>query len=245
VCGRFELSSAADVLARVFGLVDIPALEPRFNVAPMQGIFVVRRNGDARVGEMMRWGFVPAWAKEPSIGSRLINARCETIGVKPAFRNAFVRRRCLIPADSFYEWKILDNDEKIRFGYSGRKTYKQPVRVFPAIDNLFAFAGLWEHWQDPGGSGTAIDSCAIITTKANELLRSIHERMPVIVRGEDFGRWLNCGDERVSVDDFNGIFTGFGADEMRFHFVSQKVNKAGFDSQECVEEFNGEGGLFG
>jgi len=179
------------------------------------------------------------------MGSRLINARSETIGVKPAYRNAFVRRRCLIPADSFYEWKILDNDEKIRFGYSGRKKYKQPVRVVSANGNLFAFAGLWEHWEDPGGSGTVIHSCTIITTKANELLRPIHERMPVIIREDDFDRWLNCDDEKVADGYFRGVFTGLSADEMRFHFVSRKVNKAEFDSRECVEEFHGEGGLFG
>jgi putative SOS response-associated peptidase YedK len=178
MCGRFTLTVSSEVLAEHFGLEAVPPLEPRFNIAPTQAVAVVwvRPARQRRELAILQWGLIPSWAEDPTIGSRLINARAETVSEKPAFRVAFKYRRCLMLADGFYEWK-------------GKGKYRQPYYFRLKDGRPFAFAGLWEHWM--GADGSDIETCALITTEANPRVRSIHERMPVILRPEDYDFWLD------------------------------------------------------
>lgn len=178
MCGRFTLFDTADAVAERFGLADTPSLSPRYNIAPSQEVAAVRipPGGPARELVPLRWGLVPSWAKDPAVGNRMINARAETAAGKPAFRSAIRRRRCLVPADGFYEWK--------RAG--GRK---QPYYIRLRDGGIFAFAGLWESWE--GAGHASVESCAILTTGSNDLLRPIHERMPVILSPRDYDRWIS------------------------------------------------------
>jgi len=170
MCGRYALHSNPDVVALMFGLSEIPAYTARYNIAPSAQVLIVRKNEAA----MVRWGLVPRWAKDPAIGAKMNNARAESVAEKPSFREAFRKRRCLIPANGFYEWK----------SEGGRK---QPYYIYPSGGALFAFAGLWEQWQD-------LQTCAIITTEANEKMAAVHDRMPVVVSPADYAAWLAGGE---------------------------------------------------
>lgn len=161
----------------MFGYSETPNFPPRNHIAPAQPIAIVRGEGDDRHFCLVRWGFVPSWAKEMKPGKPLINARAETVFEKPSFRHSIRRRRCLIPADGFYEWKG---------DVPGKKT---PYHITRPDDGLFAFGGIWEHWTSPDGS--ELQSAAILTTRANAQLETIHHRMPVVVQPEDYGRWLD------------------------------------------------------
>ena len=177
MCGRFSLTSPIEAMRHVFGFDELPNLGARYNIAPTQDVTVIRSDTDgARELVMMRWGLVPSWAKEIGNKAPLINARGETVAEKPAFRSAFAKRRCLIPADGFYEWKA-----------SGTGT-KQPYRIALPNNELFAFAGIRELWQS--SEGASIESCAIITTAASPQITSIHHRMPVILTAETCDAWL-------------------------------------------------------
>ena len=167
MCGRYSLHSNPEVVALLFGLSEIPAYQARYNIAPTAQVLIVRESGAA----MVKWGLVPHWAKDPSGGARMNNARAETVAEKPSFRDAYRQRRCLIPANGFYEWKLENG-------------VKQPFYVYPSAGALFAFAGLWEQWQD-------LQTCAIITTDANEKMAAVHERMPVIVSPAEYSAWLS------------------------------------------------------
>src|SRR5687767_14825889 len=171
MCGRYSLHGNPEVVALLFGLSEIPAHHARYNIAPTAQVLIVRESGAA----MVKWGLVPHWAKDPSGGARMNNARAETVAEKPSFRDAYRQRRCLIPANGFYEWKLQDG-------------VKQPYYVYPSGGALFAFAGLWEQWQDPHLS---LETCAIITTDANEKMAAVHERMPVIVSPAEYSAWLS------------------------------------------------------
>jgi putative SOS response-associated peptidase YedK len=177
MCGRFLLSTPARELALHFD-VEVPELFPRYNIAPTQPIGIVRlAEGQAqREWATVSWGLVPGWAGDADVGSRLINARAETAADKPSFRTAFRRRRCLVPADGFYEWKP-----------AGR--HKQPHLIRPRQGGSFAFAGLWECWHGPGGA--CLETAAILTTTANEAVQPIHDRMPVLLRPQDYVAWLD------------------------------------------------------
>jgi len=178
VCGRYVLTSPSEAIAAHFRLADVPAYPPRYNIAPTQTALVIRETPEGgREAVGLRWGLIPFWAKEPSIGSRLINARAEGLVDKPAFRAAFRRRRCLVPADGFFEWRAL----------AGRR--KQPYYVRLASGEPFAMAGLWEQWRPP--EGDPIATFTIVTTAANEALRALHDRMPVIVAPADYDEWLS------------------------------------------------------
>ena len=168
MCGRFALFTSPEALARLFGVAEAPALEPRYNIAPTQNIAAVRiaPEGKAREWALLRWGLVPFWAADPRIGSRLINARSETAAEKPAFRHAFRLRRCLVPADGFYEWQRLARE-------------RRPYFIRLRERETFAIAGLWEEWRGP--EGVAIASCTLLTTEANALMRPLHDRMPAIL----------------------------------------------------------------
>ena len=177
MCGRYSLISPVESVVRLFGLDCRPRLPQRYNIAPNQEVPVVRDRGGGRTLDYMRWGLVPPWAKDAAIGQRMINARAETVMEKPSFRNAFKLRRCLIPADGFYEWQVR------------AKGPKQPYRICREDGSLFAFAGLWETWGD-GGEDELL-TCTIVTTEANRSLGKIHQRMPVILGEGDFSVWLD------------------------------------------------------
>ena len=191
MCGRFSLTTPVDGIRRLFGFSQIPNLPARYNIAPTQAVLNVRASkpGEEDLGGegvrdafLARWGLIPSWAKDPSIGAKMINARAETITEKPSFRAAFRRRRCLIPADSFYEWKTIGGA-------------KQAFRITFDDGEPFAFAALWEDWL--GADGSEIESCTIVTTDAAPAIEDIHHRMPVILDPEGFETWLTGEPEKA------------------------------------------------
>ncbi len=177
MCGRFTLKAPAEKLRETFLLFDIPDITPRYNIAPTQQILAVRQeeSGNPRA-TFLRWGLLPSWAKDKKIGASLINARADSVATKPSFRTAFKRRRCLILADGFYEWPK-----------GPKKSPKQAFHIKLRDETPFAFAGIWEHWS---GEEPGIESCTIITTNANAVLESFHDRMPVILEPSDYARGL-------------------------------------------------------
>jgi putative SOS response-associated peptidase YedK len=180
MCGRFTLTAPVDQLMDRFDVeffLQEDEYLPSYNVAPSQSVLAVINNGAHNKMGFLRWGLIPPWAKDISIGYKMINARAETLTEKPSFRNAYKKKRCLIVADSFYEWKRIDS-----------KT-KTPMRIKLKSDELFAMAGLWESWKSP--EGNSIFSCSVITTQPNELVQDIHDRMPVILKPEDERFWLD------------------------------------------------------
>jgi putative SOS response-associated peptidase YedK len=187
MCGRYSQSQTPEKLIQRFGVKGTPPadLKPRYNIAPSQSAPVVVLLEENRL-ELFRWGLIPYWTKDPSIGNRMINARAETLATKASYRRPFKKSRCLVPADGFYEWRTDP----------GEKT-KTPMRVRLRSDDPFAFAGLWDLWKDPDGG--EIRSFTIITTDANDALRTIHERMPVILKPEDEAKWLDpsTGPEKL------------------------------------------------
>ncbi len=219
MCGRFSLISSEELIKRIFRLNRAP-VQVRFNIAPSQNISVIRNHPSTQDRELvpMRWGLIPSWAKDMKIGNRMINAKSETVFEKPAFRNAIKRRRCLIPADGFFEWKKL-------------KKGKQPYYISLENHEPFAFAGIWESWKsDPQ---TTIESCTILTTSANELIQPLHERMPVIIPIPDHPIWLD--PERQSAEEQMSLFHPFPAEEMTMYPVGDWVNHVGNDIPDCIE----------
>ncbi|TVQ55544.1 MAG: SOS response-associated peptidase, partial [Phycisphaerales bacterium] len=184
MCGRYSLTTSAEALAQLFRAAINFELRRRYNIAPTQVAPVARALDGDRQREVvgMQWGLVPSWAKDPSIGSRMINARSETAAEKPSFRSAFKRRRCLVPASGFYEWKKLDPGKK--------SSAKQPFYIYRADEQPLVMAGLWESWNDPE-SEKPLETYSILTTEANEQLRDLHDRMPVILEPEQFDAWLD------------------------------------------------------
>ena len=216
MCGRYRLTRA-DRLAERFDAEPAEELYPRYNIAPTQPVPVVRATGSRRLIALMRWGLIPNWAKDASMAQ--INARSETLLEKPAFKESFEQRRCLIPADGFYEWKRTAKS-------------KQPFHFGMTDDSLFAFAGIWDRWRMP--QGQVIESCAILTTVPNELLTDVHDRMPVILPSENYQEWLvaptsGCGRLR-------NLLRPFDAAMMRRLPVSSAVNDPQVDTAECVHE---------
>jgi putative SOS response-associated peptidase YedK len=178
MCGRYAFFSPAEAVRRVFALDAIPELSPRYNITPTQAVPAVRAaESGARSLAMLHWGLVPRWAKERAIGNRMINARAETLAEKPAYRDAFRRRRCLVLADGWYEWQAVPGD-------------KQPWFIRMQDGRPFGFAGLWERWKDPA-TGEPLESCTIVTTDAAESIHTIHPRMPAIVPEQQWDRWLD------------------------------------------------------
>lgn len=207
MCGRFTLSKPADRVQREFELSEIPDLAARYNIAPTQNILAVRHTPDGNEAITLKWGLIPSWAKDAAIGAKLINARSETVTEKPSFREAFKRRRCIIPADGFYEWQ--------RTG--GRK---QPFYFKLKDDGLFGFAGLWERWHTPDGE--SLETCSILTTEANEVLMKVHERMPVILNSDSYELWL---DEDVRQQELRReLLRPFPAAKMTAYPVSTAIN---------------------
>jgi len=217
MCGRFTLTTPADAIADLFALAVVPELSPRYNIAPSQPVAAVReRDGERRL-DLLRWGLVPSWAKDPAIGNRMINARAETVADKPAFRAAFRERRCLIPATGFYEWKRTE-------------ATKQPYLVTAAGDGLLALAGLWELWKVPDGG--RLETCTIITTSANDLVAPIHDRMPVILERHDFDLWLTPTTES---DRLLQLLRSCDSSALAARPVSTYVNTPRNDDPRCIE----------
>lgn len=220
MCGRFALYNDSFSLAKRFEAEALPELHPRYNVAPSQSIPIVREESGARRFAMACWGLIPHWAKDTKIGYHTINARAETVAEKPAFRNAFRHRRCLIPADGFYEWQVRP-DSKI----------KQPWFIVLRDREPMAFAGLWERWRN--SEGEDLESCSIIVTDANELMRAIHDRMPVILAPGDCDAWLET--EAKDAGSLKGLLKPYPAEGMAAWPVSTRINNPRNDSVECVE----------
>lgn len=249
MCGRFTLRTPLTVLIEQFDLDasgdrQLPLFEARYNIAPTQYIFVVRVDPttSTRGGAMLRWGLIPSWATADKLGAGppLINARSETLAEKPSFRTAFRKRRCLIPADGFYEWQQ---------SASGAKGKKQPFYIHRPDGEPFAFAGLWERWTakdaEPspnpspkrrgivGGGPLVIDSCTIVTTAANRRMSELHERMPVIVSPNDYAAWL---DPRIEdTNSLQHMLEPCGEDELVTEPVSTHVNKVANDDARCIQ----------
>ena len=223
MCGRYSITTPTEAMKRVFRFSGpLPNLPPRYNVVLTQRVPIVRAaRGDRHDRELatVRWGLIPFWAKDATIGYKLINARAEGIDAKPSFREAFKRgRRCLIPADGFYEWQK-------------KGTAKQPWRITLADGEPFAFAGLWERWEK-APDGVPVESCTIITTAAIALVSKLHDRMPVILPAEAYGPWL--GEDSAAPPELLALLRSYPPDAMRAYPVSTVVNSPRNDTPECI-----------
>jgi putative SOS response-associated peptidase YedK len=217
MCGRFVITSAPQALRQVFGYIEQPNFPARYNVAPTQPVPVVILENGARHFRLMRWGLLPSWVKDPRQFTLLINARAETVQEKPAFKNALRRRRCLIPADGYYEWQNSD----------GRK---QPYFIHPRDGGPIGFAGIAETWMGPNGE--ELDTIAIITAAASTGMSVLHHRVPVTIAPDDFARWLDC-----SADNASDVMTLLRAPQdgaFAWHPVSSAVNKAANDDAQLI-----------
>jgi len=219
MCGRLTQVRAVDLLRAIVRWISEPSVPARYNAAPTQAIAAVREIPDGnRELVLLHWGLIPSWSKDPTMGARMINARAETVADKPAFRAPFRRRRCLVPADGFYEW------QKVNGG-------KQPFYIHPQDDGqAFAFAGLWDQWQGPDAH--LIESCTILTTAANDLVARLHDRMPVILDPGDFDLWLDPGVQNPEA--VRPLLRAYPAEAMACHPVSRYVNSPRNDGPECI-----------
>lgn len=227
MCGRYRLARKKEILAETFDAENEVDWSPRYNVAPGQDVPVVRQDATrpARMLSLIRWGLIPSWSKDAKAGYKMINARAETIADLPAFRDPFRSRRCLIPADGFYEW-----------AKEGQQ--KSPFCISLADNSIFAFAGIWDRWNNPhqmDPNKKWVETCSIITTSANALLSGIHDRMPVILKHENYDLWLDPGFKNV--DDLLDLLQPFPAEAMRHYRVSTRVNSVKNDDAACAEEY--------
>ena len=220
MCGRFTLAADTTTLTETFpGFEALEGHPARYNIAPTQDIAVIPNTGEKKI-EFFHWGLIPSWAKDPKIGNRMINARSETLAEKPSFRAAYKRRRCLILADGYYEWK---KEPESRL--------KTPVYIRMESGKPFALAGLWERWH-PSESDAPLHSCTIITCPPNPLLAKIHHRMPVILPPEAYDQWLNPLEQPPN--NLNALLTSYPDEEMEAYAVSRFVNQPKNDSPECI-----------
>lgn len=222
MCGRFTLTVERQRVTDLFDLIgraEAPEQAPRYNIAPTQPVLALRLN-EAGKRELvhLRWGLIPSWAEDPAIGNRLINARSETAAEKPSFRSAFRQRRCLVPADGFYEW--------LRQG-----SKKQPYCIRLRDARPFAFAGLWERWRGPDDK--PVETCTLLTTEANELVRPLHERMPVILPRVDFEQWLD--PTKREAEELRPLLRPYPSEEMKTYPVSLWVNNPRHEGPQCLE----------
>ncbi len=219
MCGRFGSFAPSETLAEAFGLAETPNLTPRYNITPGQAVALVRNGaeGDGRELVLLRWGLIPSWAKKPEPPAKMINARSESVLEKPAFRRAVRHRRGLIPADGFYEWT------------KGKKG-KRPFFFRHREGRILALAGLWERWT---GEDEEIESCTILTTTANDLVQSVHDRMPVIIKSDSYEAWLD--NEGRAAEDLTSLFQPFPADQMEAVPVSAYVNSPAHEGPRCIK----------
>ncbi len=220
MCGRFTLRTPPQALASLFDLAEAPPVEPRYNIAPSQPVLAVRQHPQTGQREFtfLNWGLIPFWAKDVKIGYRMINARAETVAEKPAFRAAYKYRRCIVPADGFYEWQKRDGG-------------KQPYFIRMRGDQPFGIAGLWERWESPDGS--VIESCTLLTTEPNELLRPLHNRMPVILAPEDYEPWLDVQGASPLV--LQALLKPYSDSQMEAYPVSTTVNSPRQEGPACIQ----------
>jgi putative SOS response-associated peptidase YedK len=217
MCGRFVIAADANALQQAFHLENVPEFSPRFNIAPTQNAPVIT-NVHPKVLSFYRWGLIPSWSKDIAIGQKMINARTEGIEDKPAFRAALRRRRCLVPATGFYEWQKRDDG-------------KAPHYIHLTDQPIFALAGLWEVWRD--AEKQELRTFTILTTAANPFMQSLHDRMPVILRREDYDLWLT--QEEVPADVLRPLLRQYDPDAMSAYEVSRAVNRPTQDSPELIQ----------
>ena len=225
MCGRFTNKAKPEQVEKEFklGRINPNLFQPRFNIAPAQMIDVVFEPETERIISQLKWGLVPFWAKDESIGNKLINARAETVSEKPSFREAFKSRRCIIPASGFYEWKRQSAGAK------------QPFYFYMKEKEVFGFAGLWETWIDKQ-TGEELETCTIITTEANDVLKPVHDRMPVILKPEDYNEWLDSKEKNT--EKLQKFLAPYPAGEMDSYAVSRSVNIPDTDSPALIEPLN-------
>jgi putative SOS response-associated peptidase YedK len=219
MCGRFRLSRA-DQLAKKFGIDEFDEIPARYNVAPTQDVMAVRQRPDrpGRYASILRWGLIPYWAKDPTIGGKLINARAESAAEKPAFKEALIRRRCIVPCDGFYEWKK-----------EGKQ--RRPFCITVDDGSLFGMAGLWERWKAPDGK--LIESCTILTTAPNAVVADLHDRMPAILPEDAYELWLDPGFGNIA--GLSDLLRPFDPKRMAKYEVSSRVNRVENDDPSCAE----------
>lgn len=238
MCGRYTLLAEANQLAEEFQVSDVTPLLPRYNIAPTQSVPIVRlqnfvphsdmavvrqaETGGGRRLDILRWGLIPHWSKDTKIAYRTINARAETVATQPAFRDAFRKRRCIVPASGFYEWQK---------SMKGGKEVKQPQYIRRPDGRPIGLAGLWERWEGP--DGTVIESFTIITTDANDLVRPFHNRMPVVLQPEDYGTWLNPA---ATPEQLKALFAPCPPEWLVVTPVSTHVNNTRNDDPSCIDE---------
>jgi len=225
MCGRYTIIVSIDELMMRYFIeegMSVPFHRPRYNVAPGQMVMAVINDGSRnRIGEL-KWGLVPSWAKDEKIGYMMINARAETLTEKPAFRKLIARKRAIIPADSFYEWKRAADGSK------------QPMRIMLKNETTFSMAALYDTWQSP--DGRKISTCTIITTSPNELMQNIHDRMPVILKPEDEAAWLNRNEPEIG--DLLEMLKAYPAEEMKAYPVSPLVGNVKNDNEACIADIS-------
>lgn len=217
MCGRYSQTQTVETIALRYDLADQSPLSPRYNIAPSQPAPVIINDGGSRKLDLYQWGLIPSWAKDPGIGSKMINARAETVQEKPSYKRLTRKRRCLVVSDGFYEWRRNPGGQT-----------KTPMRVLLKSKTLFSFAGLWDSWQDR--DGRKIRSFTIITSPPNSLLRSIHSRMPVILRKTHETDWLN---PEIDLEEMGGVFEPYPEGEMEYYPVTTLVNSPRNDGPEC------------
>ena len=225
MCGRFTNKAKPEQIRTEFkvGRNNPDIYQSRFNIAPSQMIDVVFEPETERILSQLKWGLIPSWAKDPDIGNRMINARAETITEKPSFREAFRSRRCIISASGFYEWQKAE------------KGAKQPFYFYLKDKEVFGFAGLWEEWLDKQ-TGELLETCTIITTEANEVLKPIHDRMPVILKAKDYDQWLDPKEK--DTNKLQKLLVPYAAKEMDSHPVSRSVNVTTTNTSDLIAPIN-------
>jgi putative SOS response-associated peptidase YedK len=225
MCGRFTNRAQPEQIRSEFkvGRKNPDIYQPKYNIAPAQTIQVVFEPEKERIVTGLKWGLVPAWAKDSDIGNRMINARAETLTEKPSFREAFKKRRCIIPASGFYEWQKKGS------------AAKQPFYFYLPEKEVFGFAGLWEEWINKE-TGDVLETCIIITTEANEVLKPVHDRMPVILQAADYDEWLDSRENNT--EKLQRLLAPYPAKDMSSHAVSRSVNIPDADSPELIEPLN-------
>lgn len=215
MCGRFTLDISPQVIAKAFDLKELPSLEQRYNIAPSQQVAVIRHSGDNNSLDLMKWGLRPGWSQDAD--HTPTNARCETVHEKPFFAHAIKYNRCIIPASGFYEWKPVDSR-------------KQPYYIRLSNSGVMGFAGLWEKWN--AEDGTEHETCCVLTTAANEMMKTIHDRMPVILQPDDYELWLNRNMHNPH--ELQRLYNPFQSDLLTAYPVPELVNNTRFDSHACI-----------
>lgn len=224
MCGRITLSTSAKNLASLFDGLNVGEFQTRYNICPTQPVLSLRLRDGELHADNLRWGLVPSWANDLKVGARMINARSETIADKPSFRSAFKKRRCLILADGFYEWKKTGDT-------------KQPYFISLASGQTFAMAGLWESWQDKSSHAPAIETCTIVTQPANPFMQSLHDRMPVMLTPDNSKQWLDDEIQKDNLPDWLNVINR--EVDLQSWPVSPRVNKPANGGPECIEPVDG------